>query len=249
MIDLFDVQVGVLGVARGEHCGVSGEELLASMRRLKIARSLVRIAPSEQEWDLPASNAKLYEACEGLTELIPCPIVAPATGGDLPGEADQVCDAIGRGAAAVWIRPGADHWFIADWLSDALFEALGERQMPVFISATALSLAQLAELAGRFASLPIIYAEMQYRDQRALLPLLKRFANVRLSIGQNYRVFGGIRQIVEQVAPDRLLFGSGFPAADPMAAIAQLLYAEISDEHKQQIGSGNMDRLMEGIRR
>ena len=108
---------------------------------------------------------------------------------------------------------------------------------------------QLAELAGRFERLQIIYADVDYRTQRVLLPLLKRFPNVHFSIGLNYRVFGGIQQICEQVGAEQLLFGSGLPAADPMAAVTQLMYADISDEQKQQIGSGNMQRLMEGIQR
>jgi len=44
------------------------------------------------------------------------------------------------------------------------------------------------------------------------------------------------------------LFGSGYPAAEPMAAITQLAYAEIPDDARRKIGVGNLDRLMEGIR-
>ena len=88
---------------------------------------------------------------------------------------------------------------------------------------------------------------MGYRSQRILLPLLTSFPNVQLSTGSNYCVHRGIEQLVGSVGPQRLLFGSGFPEVDPMMAISQLVYADISDEARRLIGSGNLERLIGGI--
>ena len=247
-IDLFDVQAGILGATPAKRDVVAADDLLAEMARLQIARALVRVAPVDLEFDLPFCNRKLYDACAGSDKLVPCPAVAPNTGGDLPDERQQVDEAIRQGAGAVCIRPAADCWLIADWLSDRLFEALVERRMPLYVSKAALPPTELAELAGRFAELPILYAELDYRHQRILLPLLERFANVHLSIGNNFTVHRGIEQFVERLGPGRLLFGTGFPDAEPMGAAMQLLYADVADAAKRQIGSENMERLMEGIR-
>ncbi len=248
-IELFDIQAGILGFRRGQREAVTAEMLLETMSQLSIARALIRIAPDDLEVDVPFANDKLYEACSLSGALVPCPVIVPNTAGDLPSEEQQVAVAIAHGAAAAWIRPQRDHWLIAGWLSDRLFKALSDRRMPLYVSAEMLSPTAVAELAERFAELPILYAELSYRDQRILLPLLERFANIHLSTGLNYRVQGGLEQIVERPGPERLLFGTGFPDSEPMAAAMQLLYADITEDQKRLIGSENMERLIGGIQR
>ena len=249
-IELFDAQCGFGGASQGSRQILPCHELLESMQRLEIARSLVRIVPAgAMEGAFSLTNARLYDACTRRDGLAPCPIVVPNSGSDVPDEAEQVADAIAHGAGAVCIRPKEDYWRIVDWLSDPLFEALAERRMPLFVSAEALDAEALGELAGRFECLPILYGEMGYRSQRVLLPLVKRFGNVRLIVGGVHCVEGGIEQFVEQVGPERLLFGTGFPNHEPMTAIAHLMYADISDQQKQQIGSGNLAALIGEIRK
>jgi hypothetical protein len=105
-ITLFDAFCGFGGSLPGETARPSAEELLAEMSRLDIGRALVRIAPEDLDQDVAASNARLYAACAGRPELLPCPIVLPATGGDFPPEEEQVASHLARGCGAVWIRPG-----------------------------------------------------------------------------------------------------------------------------------------------
>jgi len=248
-IDLFDVQVAILTDTPGVREVVTAGELLVSMERLDIGRALVRTEPTASELDVPRTNAHLYEACAGHPELAPCPAVIPNTAGDLPGEDRQIAEAIDRRAGGVCIRPAHDHWLIADWLSDSLFQALSARRMPVYVAAGALGFAEVADLAGRFEELPILLAETGYRDQRILVPLLERFGNIHLVTGWNYRVQGGIEQLVRRVGAQQVLFGTGFPNSAPMTAVMQVTYADLPEADLRKIGSENFERLMEGIRR
>ena len=50
------------------------------------------------------------------------------------------------------------------------------------------------------------------------------------------------------VGADRLLFGTGFPDAEGMMAITQLMYADLADEQKRLIGAGNLERLIGEVR-
>ena len=84
---------------------------------------------------------------------------------------------------------------------------------------------------------------------RMLLPLMKTFANVYLAIGSDYTAHRGIEQFVATVGAKRLLFGTGFPEAESMSAVTQLMYAEISAEQKRLIGAGNLKRLISEIKR
>ncbi len=244
---LFDAQTGFGGATPGQPELVTAADLLAEMRRVEIGRALARITPEDLDSDVPASNAALFAACAGEPALRPCPIVVPAGGGDFPPEEEQVADLIARGARAVWIRPDHDHWSLAPWQSGALFSALEQRRVPVLCLQRKVKLADLAELAGRHPGLPLLYAELGYREQRAYLPLLEECPNLHLVLGVPYSVHRGIEQLAARVGAGRLLFGSGFPVAEPMAAIAQLMYAEIGEEDKRRIGAGNLEALVEGV--
>lgn len=246
-ISLFDVQTGFGGAAPGCAEVVGVRDWLEEMQRLDIARALVRMVPVEMDTDAPASNAALYAACAGQPSLLPCPVVAPATGGDFLPEDEQVAMHIRLGAGAVCIRPATDYWSLAAWASGALFAALERRRLPVLCRECQAPMEQVAEIARRHPALPLLLVEVNYRQHRTLLALLQAFPNIYLSIGNNYVVHAGIEQFVAEVGAERLLFGSGFPAAETMGAITLLAYAEITDAQKQLIGAGNMERLLEGI--
>ena len=53
-----------------------------------------------------------------------------------------------------------------------------------------------------------------------------------------------VEEAAASLGAGRLLFGSGFPDAEPMGTAMQLLYADIPEADKQQIGSGTIRRLM-----
>jgi len=248
-VRLIDVQAGFGGAAPGRRETVSAGELAASLGALRIERALARIEPETLETDVELSNRKLADAAAAHRELIPCPVIVPATGGDLPPEPEQVDAFVRQGAWAATIRPAADGWVIADWLSDPLFRAMEARALPLLCLEPLVPLDKVAEIAGRFPRLPLILAKVGYRAQRILLPLLERFPNIRLSTGNNNTAHFGIEQVVERVGPERLLFGTGFPVSEPMAAVTQLAYALVPDEARAMIGALNLERLAEGIAR
>ncbi len=248
-IRLFDVQAGFGGAKLGEKEFVSADSWRAEMDRLEVDRALVRLSPEDLDRDITRGNDLILEACRNEPRFAPCLTMAPSTDGDLPAEVEQVEALAACGAGAAWLRPSHDGWSLREWGSGPLMEALVDRQMPTYFLERMIGLEALADLAGRYPKLPFILAEVGYRSQRVLLPLLKACGNVHLSIGSNYTVHGGIEQIVRAVGPERLLFGSGFPQADPMMAVTQLMYADLSDEHKAMIGAGNLERMIEEVRR
>lgn len=246
-IELFDVQAGFGGAAAGVSRAYSAAELAAELARNRIAGALARITPESLDTDVVRSNGLLLDACIQNPALVPCPVVVPASGYDLPSEDEQAEAAVQAGALAVVIRPGPDSWIVADWLSDRLFRALGDRHIPVFCLTRLVSIEQVAATARRFPALPLILAEASYRQQQILIPLLETFPNIYLSAGNNYIVSGGLEQVAARVGAARVLFGTGLPDSEAAGAISYLMYAKLSTEEKQLIGSGNIRRLGEGI--
>ena len=250
MIPLFDAQCGCLGLDPGKSVPFTEHDLVAEMDRFRIQHGLVRLTPESAYLDLHYANELLYTACRASAgRLIPCPIVAATGGAQPPYETTQIADVLQAGAGAVWIRPATDGWLLVDWMSDALLGPLQEHRVPVLCLERLVNLTDVAGIAGRFPRLPLIFAETNYRWQQALLPVMRRFENVHLSIGSNYCVRGGIEQMVGRVGPERLLFGTGLPDIEAASAICQLMYAEIDEQAKRWVGAGNLERLIGGILR
>jgi hypothetical protein len=248
-IELFDVQTGFGGAEPGNTMVASADDLVAEMARLDIRRALVREVPDTLINDLPRSNEKLYEAHARHSSLVPCPIVVPATGYDLPGEEAQIDAALESGAGAVAIRPGQDHWSLEPWCCNRLFKAIEERRVPVFCMNEKVSFETLGDLAKRYSHIPFILAGIGYRTQRIILPMMETFSNIYLSMGSNMCVHQGIEQLVDKIGAKRLLFGTGFPKIEAMCGVTLLMYAGIAEEAKALIGAANLARLINEIRR
>lgn len=249
MIDLFDVQTGFGGMTPGRRDNPAAADWLAAMKRVSIGRALVRTLPEAGDRDWRESNDELYAECAREPGLTPCPTLVPAAGGDAPPEAEQVERAIARGAGAASLRPAKDLWSTAEWCAGALFEALAARRMPAVCEAKVFGLDAIADIAGRHPELPVILVGPDRSFSRTILALLERFPNVHLSLGSPVTVHGGVEHLVKRIGPERLLFGTGFPAADPMPAVTMLTYAEIGDADKALIGAKNLERLIGGIAR
>lgn len=248
-IALFDAQAGFGGGVRGQTGDFGADALLAEMDRLDIARALVRIAPDDLVNDVPAANAELYAACADQPRLVPCPILVPNGGYDMPSEEEQVAEAVEHGAGAAFLRPQADYWIPEEWVCGRLLRALEERRLPAYCLAGRFTFEQTAALAGRHPELPVLLVGLPYRAHRTLVPLLETFPNVRISIGSNYTVHDGVELLVAKAGADRLLFGTGLPDTEAAGAVAALMYAELDEAALRRIGSENMTRLLEEIRR
>jgi len=219
------------------------------MARLDVARALARTAPVKMDMNALASNERLLGACADVDGLTACPVALPNTGRDVADEDEHVNGLLARGAAAVCLRPKTDYWVVDEWCAGRLLDALARRRVPVFCSEGEVPLAAVADLAGRYPDLPIIVADFGYRRQREILGLLASFANVHLAMGGAFSIHRGLEQLAGEGFAERVLFGTGFPASEPAAAVALLMYTEISDEQRAMIGAGNLDRLIGGTRR
>ncbi len=245
---LIDCHVG-MSLPRAGEPSAPGGAVAAELARLHIDGALVRPFPDKDTFDVPAANARLFAVCGGLPSLVPCPIAIPNSAGDLQPEADMVADFVARGARCVLIRPVADYWLPEPWVADRLFFSLQDRRMPVLCLESAVGIEKVAQLAQRYPEVPLILAGLGYRSLRSLVGLLETFPNVRLCMGGAFSLHGGLESLAARSGASRLLFGTGFPETDAMAAVTMLLYSGLSDQEKEMVGHSNIERLFEEVRR
>jgi len=74
--------------------------------------------------------------------------------------------------------------------------------------------------------------------------LVEKYPNVYVDTAQ-YLLDGGIEAFVRDYGPSRMLFGSGFPDAYFGGMMLALRHAEISEEAKEAISGGNLERILQ----
>jgi len=223
---------------------VSMENLLSAMKRLKINKALVRSAPLASGCDIVERNRRLLAECGKTNRFVPCPILIPATAGDLPAEEDQLDEFIGKGARAVWIRPATDRYILSEVVTARMFQALIQRRMPAFCFMENVPLTDIDMLLCRHAGLRIIIAGVGYGQIRVIKPMLQAYPGLYLGLGGTSMDHNFLSLMIAARLTKQILFGTGFPESEPMMGITQLMYADISDADKCAIGAENLERLL-----
>lgn len=113
--------------------------------------------------------------------------------------------------------------------------ALESRGVPIFVDLDQI------DLDSPLPRSPVILTRASYREAHRFLPLMARLSNLHLEISYFF-TYGGIEQVVRELGPERLVFGTTLPERDPGAAIGMLRYARISDRARQMIGFENLAR-------
>lgn len=106
----------------------------------------------------------------------------------------------------------------------------------------------LYNLLADFPKLTVILADMGvWNNDRYFRPLIERYPNVYIETS-GHITDGGIEAFVGSYGAGRLLFGSGFPESYLGAMMLAIAHAEITAADKQAIASGNLERLLKGVR-
>jgi predicted TIM-barrel fold metal-dependent hydrolase len=228
--------------------------LLAEMDRLGIDQALVYHSLAWQS--VPSiGNAQLMEAIRGHPRLFPCWGVLP-TGGEEAGRPDCVCDQLARaGARAVRIWPRDHVYPIAHWMCSPLLEALAERRYLLLLDLDQIVLPtglfdvdpagwhHVDWLCRTYPDLAVVLTRVGYRAFRVLVPMLRRYPNLYVDLSY-FATHQGVEFVAQHIGPDRILFGTGQPLEDPGGAVMRLCYADLDDHYAEQIGFGNLERLL-----
>jgi hypothetical protein len=189
-----------------------------------------------------ALKALATDAAPGLFTLWTALPLYPVDSGPLPGFGKP--DERMKGAR---LFPKSHNYPLEDWVVGPLCEWLIRYRLPLFLWHTETEWSTVHSLAGRYPRLRVV-VESQVKKviyhTRALFPLMRERPNVSIEIS-NFVGPGYIEHAVREFGARRLLFGSFMPVNDPLVAAGMLLDAEIGDDDRKMIASGNLNEIIE----
>ena len=225
------------------------EDLLEEMAWCGIRRALARHAALDNE-SPQTGNQLIVEETAPHPSLHPAWAILPTQTGEL-GTVEEFLAAMREaGVRALWAFP-SKHRYTLDGVSCGdLLSALSARRIPLLMQRSETSRGLTGwELAGALlkefpALILVVTGHGSWGEDRYFRPLIEAYEGFHIDTSR-YELDGGIADFCRKYGPRRLLFGSAFPNTSPGGAMLTLAHADISDEEKQLIAAGNLDRLLE----
>jgi len=210
-----------------EYCGISEALAYHSMAR---------------EYAPAVGNQMLLEEIEGRP-IRPCWLVMPHHTGEMPAPDDLLAQMKHHGVRALRAFPAAQQFRLSDWCAGDLLAMVEENRIPFFLDMDQTNWDDVARILKHHPGLNLILLRTSYRIDRMIYPLFEKYEGLRIEAA-TYQVASGIEEICRRFGAKRLLFGTGLPYTEAGPSIAQIAYAEISDEEKQMIAGDNLRDLL-----
>lgn len=220
----------------------SVDDLLSEMDYAGIDSALVYHSLA-REYDPMTGNMMLMDEIKAYKRLHPCWVVMPSGTGEIPEPTELINDMISQNVRAVRIFP-SDHLFsLSDWCSGNLMRELEKHEIVVIVEIDQIGWEGLYSLASHFPRLPIIIANLNYRINRYLYPILDKCRNVYVEIS-GYQIHRGLEAICAKFGADRLIFGTRMPYFAPGPALTMVNYLLINETEKEMIAGRNLAQLI-----
>jgi predicted TIM-barrel fold metal-dependent hydrolase len=236
---------------------ISIPQLIQSMDAVGVNKAVVYHTLA-REYHPNYGNRQLLVEMKGYEErLMGCWVLLPHHTGEMDHPKLLVRQMLRENIRMARIFPSFNansHRFeLADWCIGELLAELEVARIPLLIDFALFRRDQppfrdIYEICKNYPKLPIILIGIQARNNRNLYPLVERFENLHIQTA-GYYVHRGIEHFVETFGSGRLIFGSGFPVFGMGAAAFHINRALISEEDRENIAGGNLQRLVDSVRK
>ncbi len=225
------------------------EDLLAEMARLGVSKALVRHRACS-EVGPETGNELVLAQTAGRDELAPVWMLTPDSFLEPGGAQAGTGRMLDSGVAAAWMHPAGQDYVLEPWCCRRVLTALAERRVPLIVEWENVTGRQLHEVLAAFPRLPLVLLRSPRMGRnRTLYALLEEHENLHVAVTPTYSVYRGIEDLCGRFGPSRFLFGTGYPEVEGGAAVCMLSYAQISEQDRLAIASGNLERLLREVER
>ena len=218
------------------------DDALAEMDHCGIDQALVWHRDA-WERDFDAGNRRLTEIA-GQPRLHRSLAFVPTCCQDMPSAEQFVEKMRAGGVRAVRAFPNK-HSFLLDAVSCGdLLELFVENSIPVLVPMADIGWNSVYSVMRDFPKLSLVITQTgPWGADRFFRPLMKKYSNFCVSTNR-YEVGGHLKSLVDAVGYRQLLFGSGLPFQYPGGYIMMVARADISDEAREAIAHGNIERML-----
>ncbi len=223
---------------------VDAASILAEMDFCGVERALVwHVAQFDASPHL--GNELLAQRIAGQPRLAGCWALLPNQAREFP-PFDEFLAAMRRAqVTALRAFPIHHHFFLNEVAMGSWLAPMVEHRVPLMFSvAQGADWNILYNLLAEFPKLVCVICDHGcWGEDRRFRPLIERYPNVYVDTAL-YLLDGGIEAFVADYGPERLLYGSGFPACHFGGMMMTIQHARIRDEAKAAIAGKNLERIL-----
>ncbi|MCL6519282.1 MAG: amidohydrolase [Armatimonadetes bacterium] len=244
-INFFDcnAQIGRYSVRHPEAL-TTADELTKEMEYIGISEALVYHSMAK-EYAPSVGNEMLIQEIKGKP-LHPCWVVMPHHTGEMPPPDELLAQMRKKGVRALRAFPVLHQFRLSKWCSGELLEMIEANNIPLFLDMDQTSWEDVAQILRDYPKINLILLRTSYRIDRYIYPLFEKYEGLRIETA-TYQVNFGIEEVCRRFGAYRLLFGTGLPFTEAGPSIAQIAYADISDEEKAMIAGKNLCNLLQNV--
>ena len=224
----------------------STEELMRLMQDCGVVKALVYHSVA-READMLEGNALLEQEIEGRECFLKQWVVMPNIWEEFMNPDVLLGSMREQNVRSVRLLPKLYGYSLKRYASGELIDALAACKVPLFLEQGQLaSWDALYEFCKDYPQVRVVLCNTGYRCLRGLVPILSACSNLYVETS-TFLVHNGIREFCRHFGAERMVFGGGIPDASLAAAVAQIRYADISEEERQMIAAGNIRKLLEEV--
>ncbi|MBQ9967420.1 MAG: amidohydrolase family protein [Oscillospiraceae bacterium] len=223
------------------------EEILEVMQRCDIERAIASHAIAKES-NMQAGNEALLALTGEGTPFLRQWYAMPSALGEFFSPEELFRQMKQHDVTSLRLMPKKCGHPIRPYVLGKLMAAAADCHVPVFMNLHEdIAPDELYDLCKYYPDVDLVICRVDYRQNRVIGPVLEQCPN--LYIGTSiYVVHSGLKLLSDHGYTDRLIFESGLPNGSATAAVSLIRYAEISEEEKELIAHGNMERLLSNVR-
>lgn len=232
--------------APGEGMPWQTDKILELMERCRIDGALAYHIVAK-DGEVADGNELLLKEIEGIDRLQPQWCAIPATYEEFL-HADALCAAMKEnGVRTLRIAPVNYAHSAAPYAMGELMDFAAQCRIPVFFDYGEAVGDKMYDLCHTYPNVNFVVTSTAYGLNRWLGPVLDNCPNLYVGTG-NYVVHNGLATFCKYYSADRLVFNTNLPIGSAAAAVSLVCFADISEEEKQLIAHGNIERLLGEVR-
>lgn len=225
----------------------SAADLLEELGHSGIAEALVWHRDAFER-DFSTGNRRAAELAE-FPRLHPMWSFVPTCCPEMPGAERFIAEMRSAGVRAVRAFPARNCFHLDPVSCGDLLDAFVAHAIPLFLPLPELrgGWHDVYALLRGFPDLTLVLTQTGcWGEDRYFRPLMRRYPRFFITMDR-LETAGQLKDLVDALGPEQLLFASGLPRNYPGAYVLSLVRAEISAHARAAIAHGNAERLLKEV--